>query len=310
MYLPTQELQKILKGELQARATALAHHDNLGKLVSIIVGENPEQESYVKIKKKIGLELGIEVEKVSVPAESTMDEFVAQLRTLSEDARVSGIIIQQPLPRRFKSDILYGSIPTLKEIEGHRVDSQYIFPLVQACMIGLWWARRTTEIGDQPLTETDALRLPFQTDAALIAWLKGKSVALAGNGITTGLQIARHLKALGIPFLQTNSKSRYPDGIYSKADIIVSGVGKKVITAENIKPGVILLNFGLRKISIEKEGSMVARLRGDYDEPEIRDRASLYTRTPGGLGPIDVLCLFGNFLHACETAARAKESNT
>ncbi len=271
----------------------------LGKLVSIVIGENPEQESYVKIKKRIGEEIGVVVEKVVLPIDIDSQALTDYISRLSSDASVSGIIIQQPMPRSIKPQEVYESMPLGKEIEGHKDGSPYIFPLVQACMLGLTWAYKY-ETSEDKNVDPSQFDIPFVTNVELISWLKTKSVAIAGNGITTGKQIAKYFDTLQISYEQTNSKSRYPDGIYKKADIIIAGVGKEIITKNNIKPGVVLLNFGLRKVEIKKEGVFVCKLLGDYQEDEVKNISSIYTKTPGGLGPIDVLCLFGNLLMACK----------
>jgi methylenetetrahydrofolate dehydrogenase (NADP+)/methenyltetrahydrofolate cyclohydrolase len=129
--------------------------------------------------------------------------------------------------------------------------------------------------------------------------------------MTTGKPIASYFDSFAIPYEQTHSATADPDSIYRQSDIIICGVGKKILTRENIKKGVILLNFGLQK----REHRVMVRqahhdtdttemvqtkqfLFGDYDEDEIRDIASWYTITPGGLGPIDILCLYGNLIES------------
>ncbi len=77
-----------------------------------------------------------------------------------------------------------------------------------------------------------------------------------------------------------------------EADIIITAVGKKVLAADMLKNGVILANVGLR----HERG----KLKGDYDEKEIKSVASYYTPTPKGIGPIDVLYLFKNLIDAAE----------
>lgn len=299
MILPCTKLQEVLKNKLRLKVVQLKADQKLGKLLSIVIGENPEQESYVKIKKRIGEEIGVTVEKIVLPIDTESRSLTDYISRLSTDTSVSGIIIQQPMPKSINPQEVYESMPLGKEIEGHKEGSPYIFPLVQACILGLTWTYKYETSEDKNI-DPNQFDIPMVASDELVNWLKSKSVAIAGNGITTGRQIAKYFKSLEIPYHQTNSKSRYPDGIYKKADIIVTGVGKKIITINNIKPGVTLLNFGLRKAMLGRDGVVVHRLLGDYDQDEISSKASIYTKTPGGLGPIDVLCLFGNHLKACE----------
>ncbi len=74
--------------------------------------------------------------------------------------------------------------------------------------------------------------------------------------------------------------------------MIITAVGKKVLTPQMLKKGVILINVGLRREN--------NKLKGDYDEKEIKDIASFYTPTPGGVGPIDVVYLFKNLVDAAK----------
>ena len=120
--------------------------------------------------------------------------------------------------------------------------------------------------------------------------LKHKKIVLIGRGITGGLPIGKTLSHFKINYLNTNSQTHEPDQYYKEADIIVSATGKKTINPENIKPGVVLITAGLRRID--------GKLKGDYNEDEIKSIASAYTPTPGGIGPLDVLYLYKNLIDA------------
>lgn len=297
MLLSTQEIQSYLKKILSQKATTLSQNNSLGKLVSIVIGENPEQDSYVKIKRKVGEEVGVVVEKASLPVDVTQVNLLSFIHNLANSGLVSGVIIQQPVPKHIDLHEVYENMPGSVEIEGHRANSPYVFPLVQACMIGLWLTYKH-ETAPSIAVNTEGIELPFVCKEELISWLKTKKITIAGNGMTTGWQIAKYLKSFGVPFNQTNSKTSNPDDIYKNSDLIITGVGKEIITDRNVKKGVVLLNFGLRNIDVLRDGVMMTKLSGDYDEERIRDIAGLYTKTPGGLGPIDVLCLLGNLLEA------------
>jgi len=89
-----------------------------------------------------------------------------------------------------------------------------------------------------------------------------------------------------------------PEVYIKEADVVITAVGKKIIDPGLLKPGVVLINVGLRREN--------GKLRGDYEESEIRDIASLYTPTPGGIGPIDVLYLFRNLIEAARIQKKRK----
>ena len=297
MLLSTQEIQNNLKKGLSQKAAMLSQENKLGKLISIVIGENPEQDSYVKIKKRVGEEVGIIVEKASLPIDVTQSRLLWFIQNLANSEHVSGVIIQQPVPKHINLHEVYSGMPSNIEIEGHKTNSSFIFPLVQACMIGLQLTHEH-EVAPDIAPNAEVFGLPFICKNELTTWLKTKNITIAGNGMTTGWQIAKYLKFFDIPFNQTNSKTDNPDQIYRNSDIIITGVGKEVITDQNIKKGVVLLNFGLRNIEVLRDGVRKTKLSGDYDEEKIKHIAGLYTKTPGGLGPIDVLCLLGNLLES------------
>ena len=124
--------------------------------------------------------------------------------------------------------------------------------------------------------------------------LRGKRVVLLGRGLTGGHPIGKTLSTLKIPFINLASKTdpSTTKEFLADADVVITAVGKKVITQEMIKPGAILLNVGLRQ---EKN-----KLKGDYDEKDIAEKAGWHTSTPGGIGPIDVLYLFRNLIDAAK----------
>lgn len=122
--------------------------------------------------------------------------------------------------------------------------------------------------------------------------LKQKKIIIIGRGITGGAPIGRVLNRLKVNYMSIDEHTVNPQEYYKTADIIISAVGKHVLSGSMLKPGVVLINVGLRK-----EGGV---LKGDYDERDVEGVASFYSPTPGGIGPIDILYLFNNLLIATE----------
>jgi methylenetetrahydrofolate dehydrogenase (NADP+)/methenyltetrahydrofolate cyclohydrolase len=127
-----------------------------------------------------------------------------------------------------------------------------------------------------------------------IAWLSSKKIIVIGKGETGGRPIIQLFKQMGIEPTVIDSKTSDPEQFTKKADIIISAVGKPgVIKPEMIKKNSILISIGL---SNGKDG----KLHGDYDEEEIKNIASFYTPTPGGVGPLNVAMLLENLIQAAE----------
>lgn len=292
MIIPCDTIAKDLTNKLKANVSLLTSKGKQLKLLAVLAGDQPEQYSYVRIKQNLAHALGIGFESINFPNPPPFPEFLKLIQEKVAQTDTTGMILQLPLPKEYDQETLYESIPRVKEIEGHHSASSYVFPLVQACVIGLDWVFRSQN-GLQK-----SCILPIWPDNDLISWLRTKQIVVAGRGMTTGKPVAAFFDKLHVPFKQTNSTTQDPDSMYRKADIIICGVGRRVITKSNIKKGVVLLNFGLHKETKEVHHTKKSFLVGDYDEEEVKDLASWYTITPGGLGPIDILCLYGNLIES------------
>lgn len=286
MIIPGKEIADILESQLKKKADNLRAQGVIPQLTTILIGESPDQLSYVSKKKEVAGRLGINFEFLHYSDIPSFEKLIGLLKDLSRKPEVTGMIIQQPLPPQLQTDSIYNFIPDLKEIEAHKIKTPYYPPISMAILTVLKYIVTNQNI-DQ------LLPLNLAEDRPLIKkYLKHKKIVLAGRGITGGQPIGKTLNQFKINYMSINSRTLEPEEYYKNADIIITAVGKKVIQKECLKPGVILLNAGLRR----ENGKLV----GDYDESEIVDIASFYTPTPGGIGPIDVLYLYHNLLEAAQ----------
>jgi len=124
--------------------------------------------------------------------------------------------------------------------------------------------------------------------------LKSKHIVILGKGETAGKPIAEMFTDKKIAFLQCHSQTTNMHEFTQEADIIISCVGKqRVVIKDMIKEGAVLIGVGIER---DQKG----KLHGDYDEEEIQEKASFYTPTPGGIGPINVAYLMSNLVTAAE----------
>ncbi len=253
-------------------------------LIAFLVGNASDQQSFVKIKAKTARKLGFSFKLVQYKSTPFFEKFAHEIKRQNDQQNVHGIIIQQPLPAQLSTDTVYNYIDVEKEIEGHRHKSPFIPPVGLAVLTILKFVFSGEKLNDQILVDAKKDRVFFKR------MMRSKKVVLIGRGITGGKPIGQTLTDFKINYIGINSKTPDADTYLKEADIVITAVGKKVINPENIKPGVILINVGLRR-----ENGI---LKGDYDEKEIKNIASSYTPTPGGLGPIDVVYLFNNLIEA------------
>jgi len=286
MLVPCDLLAMELTRQLSKRVSILKKNNIFPKLVTVLLGNSAEQLSFVSIKRRIATKIGIDFEFKHIKNEIKFSSFLTDLSNSAQDPKTSGIIVQHPLPTDFNQQEMYALIPESKEIEGHKKNSTYQFPLSLAVLSALKYIFNKDKDPANSIVE-------YQKDKSFFASiLQGKKIVIVGKGSTGGAPIARTFSDLGANFNVVDSKTLNPENLFKKADIIVTAVGESIIKPNQIGSGVILLNVGLRKEN--------GKLYGDYDESKISDIASWYTKTPGGLGPLDVLYLYKNLLDLVE----------
>jgi methylenetetrahydrofolate dehydrogenase (NADP+)/methenyltetrahydrofolate cyclohydrolase len=254
-------------------------------LAIFLVGESSQQQSFVRIKEKVAKKLGINFKFFYIKTVPSFEEFLNQINQIALDKNINGLVIQLPLPTRLNTFSLFDYLPATKEIEGFGEKSKFLPPIGQAVL---------TVLKHIYLHTADAKKLLInqKDEAALKKVLHQKKIVVIGRGKTGGQPIGKVLNHFKINFISINSKTIEPEKYLKQADIIISAVGKKVIFPSMLKPGVVLINVGLR----EENG----KLKGDYEEKEIKKIASFYTPTPGGIGPIDIVYLYKNLIEAAK----------
>ncbi len=261
--------QKIT-AQLKTEVEKLNSKNIFPKLAIITLGQEDEWNTYIRQKIKLGNKLGITTELINLTRTSE-SELTNLIELLDRTESVHGIIVQRPIPEDIDRSRIINSISSKKDVDGFRIDSEFEVPVFLAVKKAL-----------EEVTRED-----------IISWLKGKNVLILGKGETAGGPIERGFKKMGIQPNIADSKTENKDFLLKKADIVISCVGKKIINPENLKSGVILIGVGLYRGEDEK-------LHGDYDEQEIKNTASFYTPTPGGIGPINLAYLFENLINSAK----------
>lgn len=129
---------------------------------------------------------------------------------------------------------------------------------------------------------------------SFINWMEAQNIVVVGKGRTGGAPTIDMLKSMGLKPGIVDSRTLNPRELTTKADILISCVGRpNIVTRGMIKQGVILIGVGMSK-------GTDGKLHGDYNEEEIKDIAGFYTPVPGGVGPVNVTCLIENLILAAE----------
>jgi methylenetetrahydrofolate dehydrogenase (NADP+) / methenyltetrahydrofolate cyclohydrolase len=265
---------------LGTSVSALKKHGITPTLVVIQVGNDPNSGSYIKQKQKATERIGAKMILEHFPESVTPVELEAAITHYNKEDTVHGLIVQRPIPT-FVGEVgdILNSVSPAKDIDGFIPNSPFEVPVAKAVIIIL-------ERIHANLTKTGLVRNNFKH------WLNSQKIAIIGRGSTAGKPIASTLKKYDCATSIIHSKTRDPATILKAATIVISCVGKEhIIKRSTISRGAILISVGLSRGSDGK-------LHGDYDDEAIKNFASFYTPTPGGVGPVNIACLMHNLVDA------------
>ncbi len=276
------------------------------KLSAVYVGKDPNQLGYLKKKSQIARKLGVSFELTHFEETPSFEKFATTLRNIAYNPKTTGVIIQQPLPPELRTQTIYNFIPLIKEIEGFAKKSPF-YPPIGLAILSILKYVHLAQIYENPEEHLkDILISPIlkekymqklhpeeqiKTDKYFFKETFGnKKIVLVGRGITGGKPVGETLKEFGIQFINVNSSTPNPENFFKIADIIITAVGEKIIYPEMLKEDVILINIGQRKEN--------GKIKGDYDEEEIKDIAKYYTPVVGGTGPLNIAYLYKNLIES------------
>jgi methylenetetrahydrofolate dehydrogenase (NADP+)/methenyltetrahydrofolate cyclohydrolase len=282
------EIASQIRAEIKRDVEKLKTEKNITPgLVTILVGENPASQSYVRAKQKTAHELGFHSVQDSQPANIPEDDLLKLVWKYNQDEKIHGILVQLPLPKHInENEILYAIDPD-KDVDGfHPVN-------VGRMVIGEPAYLPCTPYGIQQML----IRSGVQTE--------GAEVVVVGRSNIVGKPIANILlqKADGanatVTICHTRTKNMAEHT--RRADILIVAAGKpKAVTADMVKPGAVVIDVGVNEVGHTDEGKRI--LVGDVDFDEVKEVASAITPVPGGVGPMTITMLMLNTLNAAQRA--------
>ena len=244
-------------------------------LATVLIGDDGPSQVYVRNKHRQAQLAGLKSRNETLPSTASQLEAEALVRQLAQDQSVSGIIVQQPVPKHLDGEQLLSLIPVDKDVDG----------LTTASMGRLMRGVESLV----PCTPLGVLRL-LQHYGAPTA---GKRAVVVGRSPLVGLPLAVLLARKGIDATVTLAHSRTTDlvDVCRDADILISATGQaRSIRSEHVKPGAWVIDVG---ISRGEKGII-----GDVDFDAVQAVAGAITPMPGGTGPMTVACLIENTLTA------------
>jgi methylenetetrahydrofolate dehydrogenase (NADP+) / methenyltetrahydrofolate cyclohydrolase len=279
------EIREELKGEVQ---NLLSKYKVQPGLVTILVGENPASQSYVSGKQKTAKELGFYSIQDTESADISEEKLLSLIEKYNKDPKIHGILVQLPLPKHINENKVLYAIDPDKDVDGfHPVN-------VGKLMIGEGRYFPCTPFGIQQLL----IRSGVKTE--------GAEVVVVGRSNIVGKPISMILvqKAAGANATVTmcHTATRDMRSHTLRADILIVAAGKpKAVTADMVKEGAVVIDVGVNRIGMTPEGK--AKLVGDVDFDAVKEKASLITPVPGGVGPMTITMLMYNTVKAAKFAA-------
>ncbi len=283
------EVAKTIREELKDEVVELKEkHNVVPGLVTILVGEDPASQSYVSAKNKTAHALGIHSEQVTLDADTPEKELLDLVKKYNNDDKINGILVQLPLPKHIDEGKVLYAIDPEKDVDGFHPVNVGKMVLGEQCFL--------------PCTPHGILELLNRSGVET----SGAEVVIIGRSNIVGKPIAnlmlqkRDSGNATITLCHTRTKDMAAH--CKRADIIIAAVGvPKMVTADMVKDGVVIIDVGVNRIGKSESGKAI--LAGDVDFDAVKEKASHITPVPGGVGPMTITMLMKNTVQAAKQSA-------
>jgi len=269
------KLSKISEDLIKEKVEKLALQDITPTLATILVGNDPASETYVKMKRNTCARVGMKSIAVELPDTTTTEELLSKIQELNNDSNVHGILLQHPVPSQIDERLCFDAIDINKDVDG------------VTCLgfgnmsMGIDAYGSCTPAGIIRLIEH------YEID------VEGLNAVVVGRSPILGKPMAMMLLNLNATVTICHSRTKDLEDIIKRADIIVGAVGiPKLIKTNWIKKDAIVIDAGYHPEKC-----------GDIDLENIENIASAYTPVPGGVGPMTINTLILQTLQSAEKAA-------
>jgi methylenetetrahydrofolate dehydrogenase (NADP+)/methenyltetrahydrofolate cyclohydrolase len=270
MIIDGKKISAILREKLKEKVSKLkSTYNAVPGLTVILVGEDPPSKIYVKNKEKSAIEVGINSEVIRYPDNVEEKVILNKIKELNKNDKVSGILVQLPLPKNINKKKVIETINPNKDVDGlHPMNvgnlSSGYDSMVPCTPLGCYLLIKDVEKD-----------------------LNGKHAVVIGRSNLNGKPMTQLLLKENCTVTITHSKTKDLKAECKRADIIVAAVGRpKLVKADWVKKDAIVIDVGINKTD--------TGLVGDVDFEEVSKVAKAVTPVPGGVGPMTIACLLSN----------------
>ena len=290
------KIAETVKAEVAVEVKRLQEQRIQPGLAVVLVGEDAASSSYVDMKARTCVKLGLISRKVILPESITTPELVEQIRRLNEDDAVDGILIQLPLPKHIAKHEVLETVDPRKDVDGFHSHN------LGSLLLGHETLVACTPSGVMEMMRRSGVQI------------QGANAVVLGRSDDVGKPQAVLLMHANATVTICHSKTRNLADVTRQADIVVAAMGRTaMLTRDYIKPGAAVLDVGTNKVS---DRATVERLFGndesrwndfnkrgyiwvgDVDERAVMPVASFLTQVPGGVGPMTIAMLMSNTIKA------------
>jgi len=273
-----------LRTRVAAEAARLkASHGLVPGLATVLVGNDPASEIYVRNKGRTAEKLGYKSVHVSLPATASEAEVLKQVKALNDDKSVHGILVQMPLPKQVREAAVLDALDPAKDVDA-----------LTPTNAGLLLSGRAALVSCTPAGMMLLLK-EYVGDVA------GLDAVVIGRSLLFGKPAAQLLLAANATVTMAHSRTRDLPQLARRADILVAAIGKPdTVKGDWIKPGATVVDVGINRIDLPGGGTKVV---GDVEYEEAAKVAGAITPVPGGVGAMTIVCLMRNTLIAAALQA-------
>ncbi|MBR4771604.1 MAG: bifunctional methylenetetrahydrofolate dehydrogenase/methenyltetrahydrofolate cyclohydrolase FolD [Bacteroidales bacterium] len=252
-------------------------------LTAILVGDDGASQTYVANKERSCKKVGFDSTVLRLPASTTEEELLKEVKRLNNDDSVDGFIIQLPLPKHIDEQKIIEAVSPSKDVDGFHPEN------VGRLCLGLDTFVSATPYGIITLLEEYGIET------------RGKHCVVLGRSNIVGRPIANLLSAKAKPGDCTvticHSRTQNIEEYTRSADIIIAALGVPgFVKADMVKEGAVVIDVGITRVPAETEKGY--RIMGDVDFDAVAPKCSYITPVPGGVGPMTIVSLMRNTLKA------------
>ena len=272
------EVAEKKRAQLTEEVVKLKEQGIVPGLAVILVGEDPASRSYVKGKEKGCEQVGMYSELIELPETITEERLLAEIDRLNGDDRINGILVQLPLPKHIEEKAIIERISPEKDVDGFHPIS-----------VGRMMTGQDTFL---PCTPHGIVELVKETNLDI----SGKHVVVIGRSNIVGKPVGQLFLNENATVTYCHSKTQNMKELSKLADILIVAVGRpKMITADYIKEGAVVIDVGVNRLETGK-------LCGDVDFDNVLDVAGYITPVPKGVGPMTITMLLHNTVESAKRA--------